>query len=160
MKRVVVGVDGSKQSRRALQRAVFEAELRGARVDVVHVFEPPRRPLAEEILDWPLVDAGAREPEAEAKRRIDSATRPVREELQRIVAQEMAGREGVEVRRLVIEDGHPAEALMKHAADAELLVIGTRGSGGFRGMLLGSVAQQCMQHARCAVLVLPPEHPR
>jgi len=52
---------------------------------------------------------------------------------------------------------HPAEALIEQSRAADLLVIGTRGYGGFKGMLLGSVARECIQHSHCPVLILPPE---
>jgi nucleotide-binding universal stress UspA family protein len=61
----------------------------------------------------------------------------------------------VEVRRTVIEDRHPAEALVSVSADADLLVVGSRGLGGFTEMLLGSVSHAAVLHAVCPVVVVP-----
>jgi nucleotide-binding universal stress UspA family protein len=57
----------------------------------------------------------------------------------------------------VISAHHPARALLDAAAWARLLVVGRRGRGGFRGMLLGSVSQQCVRHATAPVMVVPPD---
>jgi nucleotide-binding universal stress UspA family protein len=70
---------------------------------------------------------------------------------------DVLGIEAARSARLVaIAGDHPAEVLIGHAENADLLVIGTRGLGGFAGMLLGSVAHQCVQHCRCPMLILPP----
>jgi nucleotide-binding universal stress UspA family protein len=58
----------------------------------------------------------------------------------------------------VVREGAPAATLLEEAQDAELLVVGSRGLGGFRGLLLGSVGQQCAHHAPCPVVIVP--HPR
>jgi nucleotide-binding universal stress UspA family protein len=55
----------------------------------------------------------------------------------------------------VVREGQPAEVLVEAAEDADLLVVGSRGLGGFRGLLLGSVGQQCAHHARCPVVIVP-----
>ncbi|MEV2226033.1 universal stress protein [Nocardia vinacea] len=55
-----------------------------------------------------------------------------------------------------VEQGAPARVLIDTAANAELLVVGSRGLGGFRGLLLGSVSQQCAQGATCPVVIVPP----
>ena len=52
--------------------------------------------------------------------------------------------------------GHPAEALIDRSADADLLVVGRRGQGGFKEMLLGSVSRDVVHHASCPVVVIPP----
>ena len=56
----------------------------------------------------------------------------------------------------VLLEGQPADVLCAEAEDADLLVVGSRGLGGFRGLLLGSVSQQCVHHAPCPVVVVPP----
>jgi nucleotide-binding universal stress UspA family protein len=62
----------------------------------------------------------------------------------------------VEVAREVVADLQPAQALIARSKDAEMLVVGSRGRGGFTGLLLGSVSQQCVHHATCPVVVIPP----
>ena len=58
-----------------------------------------------------------------------------------------------------MERGQPAFVLLQHSADAEMLIIGTRGHGGFVGLLLGSVSSACVAHALCPVLVVPDPGP-
>ncbi len=62
---------------------------------------------------------------------------------------------GVQVERVVIDDKHPAEALVEVSADADLLVVGSRGRGGFSRMLLGSISHAVVLHAACPVVVVP-----
>lgn len=64
---------------------------------------------------------------------------------------------GVEVEQSVLE-GTPAQVLVEAAQGADLLVVGTRGHGGFTGLLLGSVSQQAAHHAPCPVVIVP--HPK
>jgi nucleotide-binding universal stress UspA family protein len=63
---------------------------------------------------------------------------------------------GVEVERVVVE-GPAGGALVEASRGAELLVVGSRGRGGFKGLLLGSVSQQCAHHAECPVVIVPPQ---
>jgi nucleotide-binding universal stress UspA family protein len=131
---VVVGVDGSEGARRALQWAAEEATLRGAALRVVHV--------------WSYLDqAGeAFDPaygEDDARQRLDQAIAGAGIE---------AG--GLDVDQRTVCD-LAARGLLDSAADADLLVVGARGSGGFRGLLLGSVSQQVAQHAPCPVVIVP-----
>jgi nucleotide-binding universal stress UspA family protein len=62
---------------------------------------------------------------------------------------------GVDVERVVIDDRHPAEALVEASNDADLLVVGSRGRGGFKQLLLGSVSHAVVLHATCPVVVVP-----
>jgi nucleotide-binding universal stress UspA family protein len=62
---------------------------------------------------------------------------------------------GVEVQRTVVEDRRPAEALVELSNDADLLVVGSRGRGGFTELLLGSVSHATVLHAACPVVVVP-----
>jgi nucleotide-binding universal stress UspA family protein len=65
--------------------------------------------------------------------------------------------DSVPTTKTVIEGHRPAEELVQLAADADLLVVGSRGRGGFVGLLLGSVSQQCATHARCPVSIIRPK---
>jgi nucleotide-binding universal stress UspA family protein len=79
------------------------------------------------------------------------------ESLDKAVAAARQADEAVEIRLHVVEQS-PAQALLAAAKGAELLVVGSRGHGGFAGMLLGSVSQHCVQHAPCPVLVMRGRH--
>jgi nucleotide-binding universal stress UspA family protein len=133
--RVVVGVDGSAVSRPALAMAFTEAELHGLSVHAVAAWEP------EPVKDLPpLVDeAGMREA---ATARLEQLMAPSRDIYPGVEAQ-------AEVRV-----GPPREVLLDAAQDARLLVVGSRGRGGFRGLMLGSVSQALVQHASCPVAVV------
>ena len=131
---VVAGIDGSESSRRALAWAAEEARLRGARLRVVHA--------------WSYLDqaGGAFDPtysEDDARQLLDEAVTA-------------AGIEtgGLDIERKTVND-LPARGLLDAAGDADLLVVGARGMGGFRGLLLGSVSQQVAQHAPCPVVIVP-----
>ena len=141
MKTIVVGIDGSAGSVRALEFALAEARLRGSKLKAVEVWHIPASVYSGGGLAPVVTDPD--EFEGFAKERLD-------EVLQSVAAQA----EGVEVERIVRE-GQPAEVLVEAAEDAELLVVGSRGLGGFRGLLLGSIGQQCAHHARCPVVIVP-----
>ena len=135
---IVVGVDGSEESREALRWALVEAELRGSPVRAVHAWS---RPIAFGGPTMPphALDASALRDHAQDA--LDSAV------------DEVAGESpAVAVERLV-EEGAAADVLVRAAEGADLLVVGSRGHGGFAGLLLGSVSQQCTQHAPCAVVI-------
>lgn len=137
MGRIVVGIDASEPSLRALRWAVDEARLRGADLELVHAFPRP------ELIGMTMV-----------------VTLPSDDELraasEQVLDEALAGVGGVDdltvTRR--VDAGGPASVLVEAASGAELLVLGARGLGGFRGMLLGSVTQQVIAHAPCPVVVL------
>jgi nucleotide-binding universal stress UspA family protein len=141
---IVVGVDGSAESKEALRWAVEEGRLRvtGVRALVAWEYPPlsagtdPYLPGAGDALA--LIDPGDLASMAGAR-------------LAEAVAE--SGATSGEVEEVVVE-GHPAKALLEAAKDAELLVVGSRGHGGFTGALLGSVSQACVSHAPCTVVVV------
>lgn len=140
MNTIVVGLDGSPESKEALRWAIAEAQLRGARLRVVHAWVIP----AAFGIDAAFVLADAIEGfRQEGERVLDEALA------------EVAGESGpdVPVERQVVQ-GPASECLLRAAADADLLVVGSRGRGGFAGLLLGSVSQQCTHHAPCPVVIV------
>jgi nucleotide-binding universal stress UspA family protein len=144
MSRIVVGVDGSENSLEALRFALAEARLRGATVVAVHVPHLPMAPVvgapAFVIGDLPdLVQAV----EESASQIVADALAEVRDEAA-----------GIDVETVVVRGG-VAHELVQASAGADLLVVGSRGRGGFAGLLLGSVSQQCVHHARCPVVIVP-----
>lgn len=148
MSTIVVGVDGSEGSQRALRSALRLAGATNATMRVVHACA--RRPA--DIPEMYLADAREFEQDIEGARR--RAEQILDEALEAVDAQSA----GVPIEREVTCDEQPADALRRQARDteAEMLVIGSRGLGGFSGLLLGSVSHQCVQHAPCPVLVVPP----
>jgi nucleotide-binding universal stress UspA family protein len=137
METIVVGVDGSDASADALRWALREARLRGARVRVVHVWSYP------EVSTYHEAAHLLRVPFAEEAAAM----------LDRVVDEAGSDADGVEIEKSVVE-GQPAPALVEAARDASMLVVGSRGLGGFSGLLLGSVSQQCAHHATCALVVI------
>lgn len=145
VKTIVVGVDGSEASRDALRWALEEARLRGSSVLAVHAWQPPAIPadVAPVPMHVPAYDVTELQP------RLEEAART---SLDRTVS-DVAGRaEDVDVRTAVIQ-GAAATVLIDSSRGAELVVIGSRGRGGFAGLLLGSVSHQVAQHAACPVVI-------
>jgi nucleotide-binding universal stress UspA family protein len=142
--RIVVGVDGSPGSRAALAWALDEARLRGAALDVVHAWHAPAPVVPGPYGAAPHVD--------------EDVTEPVRRNAEQVLEHQLQAVDttGVEVEAL-LPSASAAEALVEIARDADLLVVGTRGRGGFKGLLLGSVSQQVTHHASCPVVIVP--HP-
>jgi nucleotide-binding universal stress UspA family protein len=139
---VVVGVDGSAGSELALRFAAREAKQRDARLRVVNAWHVPATANGNGfVLVYPIAPA---EFEQGAKKTLEQSLEAVGDELA-----------GLEVEQ-VVEQGQASEVLVEQAGGAELLVVGTRGHGGFVGLLLGSVSQQCAHHAHCPVAIVPP----
>jgi nucleotide-binding universal stress UspA family protein len=141
MQRVVVGVDASDGARRALEWAVAEASLRDAELSVVHAWLEPAA-----VAVGSVITAGA----------VDPAL--FQEEAERTVSDLLASVDTGSLPRGVtthVVAGAPALALIEAGHDADLVVVGSRGLGGFTGLLLGSVSQQVAHHATCAVVIVP-----
>lgn len=151
MNAIVVGVDGSPDGVAALRWAAEEARLRGAPLRLVHAYQAPRLAygdgLAAPGMYQPALAPGDIEQVAEA------AGAEARGVIESTLAQVDA--EGLEVTQDAIE-GPAASVLIEAGRGAALLVVGSRGRGGFAGLLLGSVSQQCAQHPPCPVVILPP----
>ncbi|MFA9446081.1 universal stress protein [Egicoccus sp. AB-alg6-2] len=144
MDTIVVGVDGSERSTAALRWAVEEARLRNAQVEAVYVLDMPGM-MASGYTD------GLVNPDV-----LDNAIVGAREEAQRALDEAIADVEAGEVtiRRLVVDDRGPADALVERSRDAALLVVGSRGLSGFRELVLGSVSRQAANHAHCPVVII------
>jgi nucleotide-binding universal stress UspA family protein len=138
--RIVVGLDGSPSSRAALRWAVRQAKLVNGTVDAVIAWQIP---MMLQSYGWaPVYVEEAGNFEQDARKRLDA-----------VIGEVVTPADGRRVRSLVIK-GHPAEVLIDAAADADLLVVGSSGHGGFAEALLGSVSQHCVHHAPCPVLIM------
>jgi nucleotide-binding universal stress UspA family protein len=138
--RVVVGVDGSKPSHGALRWARFMADMTGSTLEAVMVWQ--------QISAYGVGTAGwATVPSdwdpAEDARRVLTGT-----------VEEVFGPTKPEGMILTVREGGPAHALIEISGEARMLVMGSRGHGGFAGLLLGSVSTACAEHASCPVLVI------
>jgi nucleotide-binding universal stress UspA family protein len=137
---IIVGVDGSAPATNALEYAIEEAQLRRAPLRVIYAYA---------VIGNPITGSTGKDyyerVETEAK-----------EFLQGIVATAPSvGDLDVE---WVAAPGNPAEVLIAASEGATLLVVGSRGVGGFRGLLMGSVSTQCVHHSHCPVLVVREGH--
>ena len=139
--RIVVGVEGSKGSKNALKWALDEARYRNAVVDVVTAYLPTYVPAAPDFGYVPLDPVDLLE--------------EIRKMQDAVIDQVAAGSSMTIERRLL--KGRAADTLIMAAEGADMLVVGSRGRGGFRGLLLGSVSQQIAQHASCAVVIVRPD---
>lgn len=132
--RIVVGLDGSAGSSRALKFALDEARLRCCAVDAVLAWHMPA------MLDAAGVPDDF-DPQRWAQATLDATVAAV-------------STDGVTVDARAVQ-GPPASVLLDAAKNADLLVVGSRGHGGFVGALLGSVSQHCVAHSTCPVVVVP-----
>ena len=145
---IIVGVDGSDHSRRALRWAMQEAVLRRIPLTVMTVRHDPVRPAT--TIYWGLHTS----PENSDTENL-AAQKAVQE-----LANQVAGEIGGTVPEVTVSvaSGNPAEELVKASRDADLLVVGTRGIGGFGRLMMGSVSSQVTHHAACPVVVVPGLH--
>jgi nucleotide-binding universal stress UspA family protein len=151
MGRIVVGVDASEGSRRALGWAAEQAAAIDAELEVIHTYDyaPAWRAYAyEESVGHP--------PTASLQRDLDASAREAGEHAQHLVDRMVADLDHPKITTRVLQSSRPAQTLVEQSDGADLLVVGSRGRGGFAGLLLGSVSQQCVTHASCPVVVVPP----
>jgi nucleotide-binding universal stress UspA family protein len=138
--RVVVGVDGSANARRALEWAVEAAVLRGAALEVVHSWHVPYMGPG---MYGPMISVDPNEFEQIGQ-----------DCLREVVASVDVSKLG-EPPTLTLVNGGAAGSLLEASRDADLVVVGSRGLGGFAGLVLGSTSSQVVHHAPCPVVVVP-----
>ena len=144
MARILVGVDASPASVEALRRAAEEARWRDATLEVVYVFPPP-----EPWAAFPVpVERGDDQADVEGER--DKA----REQLRKWLDETGVDTSDLTVEWTVEADKRPSRVLVERSKGADLLVVGSRGRGGFAGLRLGSVSEQVTRHAESPVLVV------
>lgn len=153
---IVVGTDGSAGAREALDFAIAEARLRKAPLRIVHAWNygyninGPGAYMGEAPLTG--MAAGYMGSVGFDDRELRRSTEI---ELKNALGKVAADATDLKIERKVVEGG-PAEVLIGAVAKDDLLVVGSRGRGGFAGLLLGSVSQQCVQHAGCPVVIVHP----
>jgi nucleotide-binding universal stress UspA family protein len=141
--RVVVGIDGSEQSTQALRWGAHFAASIGARLDAVAAWQYPTSwGWSPAPLEW--------SPEQDMEKALTEAV------------DEVFGAQRPDDMRLAVHEGNAAKVLLDESKGALMLVVGSRGHGGFTGLLLGSVSANVAEHATCPVMVvhgdqLPPE---
>jgi nucleotide-binding universal stress UspA family protein len=133
--RIVVGVDGSEQSKLALSWAVRISRTTGGSIDAVTAWHFPLNS------GWGYVP-DAWDPESDARKCLTDTV------------DEAFGAERPTGLRLLVREGLPAKVLLEEGNGATMLILGSRGHGGFSGLLLGSVSATCAEHATCPVLVV------
>lgn len=134
-RKIVVGIDGSENSQRALDHALDLARLASVPLEVVVAWDYP-------MGFSPIFETGTWTPDGNAKALLDDA-----------LGAKLGRNASVTVTGL-IEKGSAKKVLIRRSTDAALLVIGRRGHGGFAELRLGSVASACVQHAHCTVLTV------
>ena len=138
-KTVLVGVDGSASSHKALTWAAVEAAGHGADLVVLNVWEHTLLPPAGSVS---VSEKYVPDP---SQRTADDLLREIKEVL---------GEDPPVLVQPRVKQGNPAKVLIELSADADLLVVGTRGHGGFGGLVLGSVSQHVAAYAKCSVTVV------
>lgn len=142
-RRIVVGVDGSEGSKQALRWAVRIAEATGAGIDVVAAWE------LTSVYGWSALAAipALYSPEPDIEKSVNETV------------DEVFGPQRPAGMRVKVLEGAAARTLLTVSEDALMLVVGSRGLGGFAGMLLGSVSAKVAEHASCPVLVVHGTEP-
>ena len=144
MSGITVGIDGSAHSTRALEWAIKEAAIRHAPVTVLTVHTVPMSGWTGNPIKLPQ-DA---EDQEKAQRAAEEMTLKASSQLG------AAKPSSVTVRAI---SGFPVQELIEASRTADLLVVGSRGAGGFARLMIGSVSSQVVHHARCPVVVVPSE---
>ena len=144
MSGIIVGVDGSGHSQRALEWAMHEAAVRQVPLTVLTVNEAVRGYYSSMAVyaDDPV--------------RTEDARKLAQAETDEVLARLDEPRPASVTVEAV--HGFPVEELINAGKDADMIVVGSRGAGGFTRLMMGSVADQVAKHAHCPVLIVPPEN--
>ena len=143
MNTIVIGIDGSETANEALTLAAHEARLHDARLRIVVVWQ----------LSSIMYGSGYTAFNEDTLNAVRNRAQSIADKAVATVA-ELAP--AVECEAMVLE-GQPADTLLGASGDADLIVVGSRGLGGFKRLMLGSVSDQVVHHASCAVLVVHPK---
>ena len=138
---IIVGIDGSDRSRQALEWAVNEAAVRHAPLTVLTINQA--------VVGYgggPVEYPGDADRAEQARKAAQALTDNILEK---------ANADSPSSVTVEAVTGFPAEEILRAGADADMIVVGSRGTGGFRPLRLGSVADQVAHHARCPVVVVP-----
>lgn len=135
MSRIVVGVDGSESSKSALRWAARLLAITGEGIDAVTAWRIPSG------YGWPYT-AVDWDPEVDARKALEQSV------------EDVFGADRPEGLRLLVRHGNAAQVLLEASKDADVLVVGSRGHGGFAGLLLGSVSRHCVENSPVPVLVI------
>ena len=143
MSGIVVGIDGSGHSQRALEWAVKEAAVRHAPLTVLTVHQAVVGYFGG-VVEYPGDATLTARAQAAAQEETDKV----------LAALDGPRPDPVEVKAV---NGFPEEVLINASKDADMMVLGARGAGGFARLLMGSVSSQVSHHAHCPVVIVPPE---
>lgn len=143
---IVVGVDQSVGAEAALRFGLDEARLRQATLRAVYAWEYGYWSASGFEGASPPVGGGLEDVRRAAEASLDAA-----------LAEAIPDVQGAKIERRAVQ-GRAAEVLVHESLHADLLVVGSRGHGGFTGLLLGSVSQQCAHHAHCPVVIVRTPH--
>ena len=143
MSGIVVGVDGSGHSQRALERAMQEAAIRHVPLTVLTVYEAVRGVYGH-MTTYP-----------DDPDRTEEARKAAQAETDEV----LAGLDGPRPDSVTVKATHgfTVEELIDASKDADMIVLGSRGVGGFTRLMMGSVSSQVVLHAHCPVLIVPPK---
>ncbi len=140
---IIVGVDGSGHSRRALEWAMKEAALRHEALNVINVHQAVKGYYGNAVVN------------AEDRALTEQAREAAQAEANKVLAE--LGESRPDTVTVTAVNGFPVEEILTAAEHADIIVLGSRGVGGFTRLLLGSVSSQVAQHAHCPVLIVPAE---
>ncbi|XAS76722.1 universal stress protein [Dermatophilaceae bacterium Sec6.4] len=146
--RIVVGVDGSEPSKQALRWAAFVASTTGSSIDAVATWRLNGFTAGPRLMDNPA----SFDRSGEVAKMLDET-----------IAEVFADTPPAALNR-VVQEGNAATVLVEASRDAGMLIVGSRGRGGFVGLMLGSVSTACSAHSKCPVMVIhgdtpaPPAH--